>query len=70
MLMVQKDLQYKGRQATLIYRIPLSEVVLDFFDSFSVNWQSNMLFNFSRDSNRSYLFIINDEKYKLRNNKK
>jgi GTP-binding protein LepA len=29
---VQKSLQYLGRQASLVYELPLSEVVLDFFD--------------------------------------
>jgi len=29
---VQKNLQYLGKQVSLIYAIPLSEVVLDFFD--------------------------------------
>lgn len=29
---IQKDMTYHGRQAMLIYELPLSEVVLDFFD--------------------------------------
>jgi GTP-binding protein LepA len=29
---VQKDLRYHGRQAILVYELPLAEVVLDFFD--------------------------------------
>ncbi|OGI48275.1 MAG: elongation factor 4 [Candidatus Muproteobacteria bacterium RIFCSPHIGHO2_02_FULL_65_16] len=29
---VQKDMHYHGRQAMLIYELPLNEVVLDFFD--------------------------------------
>ncbi len=29
---VQKDMHYHGRQAMLIYELPLAEVVLDFFD--------------------------------------
>ncbi|HEC27360.1 MAG TPA: elongation factor 4 [Gammaproteobacteria bacterium] len=29
---VQKDMQYFGRQVMLIYELPMSEVVLDFFD--------------------------------------
>jgi GTP-binding protein LepA len=29
---VQKDMQYLGSQVTLVYDLPLSEVVLDFFD--------------------------------------
>ncbi|GBE08258.1 elongation factor 4 [bacterium BMS3Bbin11] len=29
---VQKDMQYLGRQVMLIYELPMSEVVLDFFD--------------------------------------
>ncbi|MGR8935414.1 MAG: translation elongation factor 4 [Gammaproteobacteria bacterium] len=29
---MQKDMQYMGRQVSLIYELPLSEVVLDFFD--------------------------------------
>lgn len=29
---IQKDMQYAGRQVSLTYELPLSEVVLDFFD--------------------------------------
>jgi len=29
---VQKDLQFHGNQASLVYELPMSEVVLDFFD--------------------------------------
>jgi len=29
---VQKDIQYMGRQVSIIYELPLNEVVLDFFD--------------------------------------
>jgi GTP-binding protein LepA len=29
---IQKDMTYHGRQAMLIYELPLNEVVLDFFD--------------------------------------
>ncbi len=29
---IQKDLIYKGQQATLLYHLPLGEVVMDFFD--------------------------------------
>jgi GTP-binding protein LepA len=29
---IQKDMQYSGRQVTLHYELPMSEVVLDFFD--------------------------------------
>ena len=29
---IQKDMQYLGNQVTLTYDLPLSEVVLDFFD--------------------------------------
>ena len=29
---VQKDIQYMGRQVSIVYELPLNEVVLDFFD--------------------------------------
>ena len=29
---IQKNMQYLGRQVMITYEIPLSEVVLDFFD--------------------------------------
>jgi len=29
---VQKDMQYLGSQVSLNYELPMSEVVLDFFD--------------------------------------
>jgi GTP-binding protein LepA len=35
---VQKELTYAGARAMLVYRLPLNEVVFDFYDRFEIHF--------------------------------